>query len=176
MMTDNPYASQFTNLLERRFSETPDGTLAELAYILTPDGLRWLASRRERVSSLDALDQVNSPIREAMVMEPEQLRWKTVQVADYCCSRASILNCLWSSTLTYRRRLRDTSGFLLFGGRKPASMGYRERINWTSMHYSNSQWLRASPFNCRRPKQRASPSSRCGKGYFWSPVSAHGRT
>jgi hypothetical protein len=167
MMTDNPYASQFTNLLERRFSETADGTLAELAYILLPDGLRWLANRRERV---------NSPIREAMVMEPEQLRWKTVPVADYCCSRASILNCLWSSTLTYGRRVRDTTGFLLFGGRKSASMGYRERINWTSMRYSNSQSLLASPFNCRGPKQRASPSSRCCKGCFRSPVSAHGMT
>jgi hypothetical protein len=36
-MTDDPYASRFAGLLERRFSETIAGALAESAYVLTPD-------------------------------------------------------------------------------------------------------------------------------------------
>jgi hypothetical protein len=86
-MTDIPHACQFTNLLERRLPETARSTLAELGYVLPPDGFTLLASQRERVDLLDGLDEVNSPIREAMVMELEQLRSQTVQVSDYCCRR-----------------------------------------------------------------------------------------
>jgi hypothetical protein len=87
MMTDNPDACQFIDLLERRFFETADGTLAEFAHVFTPDGFRWVASRRERVNSFDALDEVNSPIRQGIVMELKQPRLKTVTVADYCGRR-----------------------------------------------------------------------------------------
>jgi hypothetical protein len=38
IMTDHPYASQFANLLERRLSETNNGTLARLAYLYA----RWI--------------------------------------------------------------------------------------------------------------------------------------
>jgi hypothetical protein len=87
MMTDNPDACQFINLLERRLSEMADGTSAEFAHVFTPDGFRWVASRRERVNSFDALDEMNSPIRQGMVMELKHPRLKTVIVADYCRRR-----------------------------------------------------------------------------------------
>jgi hypothetical protein len=163
MTTDNPY------------------TLAELAYIFTPYKFRWLASRRERVDWLHAVDEVNSTIREVMVMELEQLRSETVQVSDYCCRRDAnphltlVFDC-YLLPATSRRGVRDSISFLPFDGRKSASMGYRERINWTNKRCSNSQWLLGSPFNCRRPKQRASTSSRGWKRYFPSHVSGHWAT
>jgi hypothetical protein len=61
-----------------------------LADIVTPNGFRWLASRRECADSLNALNEVNSSIREAIVMELEQLRFKTVQIAD--CNRSREIN------------------------------------------------------------------------------------
>jgi hypothetical protein len=51
---------------------------------------RWIqmAGKRTRaVDLLGALDEVNSSIRETMVMELEQFGSKTVPVADDCCGR-----------------------------------------------------------------------------------------
>jgi hypothetical protein len=65
MMTDNPYASQFANLLERRLSETNDGTLAQLAYLYA----RWIQMAGKPTGACGhALDEVNLPIREAVLM------------------------------------------------------------------------------------------------------------
>jgi hypothetical protein len=69
MITGNPYASQSTDLLERRSSEAADGPSAELAYVFTPDGFRWLRGQQERVNSVNARDEMQSPMREVMVME-----------------------------------------------------------------------------------------------------------
>jgi hypothetical protein len=66
--TENPYTPRFA-----------DGTLAEFACIFTPCGFRWLTSRQERADSLDALVEVNSPIREAMVMKLEQRTSKALR-------------------------------------------------------------------------------------------------
>jgi hypothetical protein len=87
MIIDNSFASRSIGLLKRRFSDPADGTLAKLASIFRLDGFRWLANRREHVDSLDAFDEVNSRIREAMVIELKRIKSKTVQVADHCCKR-----------------------------------------------------------------------------------------
>jgi hypothetical protein len=58
--------------------------LSGTPYLFTPEGVRWLASRQERLDLLRTLDEMNSPTREAMVMKVEQLRSKITQIADYC--------------------------------------------------------------------------------------------
>jgi hypothetical protein len=65
----------------------PRWHVAGLAYIFALNGFRWLASRSESLDSLDALDSVNSPIGQAMVMESELLGSKTLQTPDYCRRR-----------------------------------------------------------------------------------------
>jgi hypothetical protein len=68
-MIGNLYASRFGDLLERRFSETADDRLAQLAEAFAQNGFGWLASRRDRLDLLYVLHEVNQPICEAMVME-----------------------------------------------------------------------------------------------------------
>jgi hypothetical protein len=78
MMIHKVYACRFANLPDRQFSETGDGPSAELASVFALYGLRWWANRRKRADSLDALDEVSSPIHEAMVIEFEILKSKIV--------------------------------------------------------------------------------------------------
>jgi hypothetical protein len=128
------------------------------------------------MDSLGALDELNSPIREAIIMEPEQVGSKTVHMADYCCKRDINPQSPLVFNSYLRRRARDSISLFPFGGRNSVSMRYRERANWTSMGYSNSQWLPCLLYNCRQPKQCASMSFRLWKRCFPSHVSAHGTT
>jgi hypothetical protein len=47
-------------LLDMLFPQTADGTLTEGAYVLAPNGLRWLTRQRERHSSPVAVDEETS--------------------------------------------------------------------------------------------------------------------